>query len=403
MERIESTCVTFVAAPAEQMMVKGQSYYTTADGLRLLEVHGIQSEADKADRLVARWSDDNGRTWSAGEERMPTRPHPKGTHRVGIERAYADPGSGRCLFLWVEGVLPTDHPLEGNRQMTPFYAVSEDGGRTRTHAGALVCEGADYDEQHPLPGVVVGKAGMSLGERGSRPITRPDGTIVVPIHAAHLGPDGCYHNPGGGYTFSDCMTLLGTWQEDGTLAWEASERVVGDPSVSTRGFVEPTIAQLADGTILMVMRGSNDARPDELTGHKWQARSTDGGRTWDAPRPWTYGDGTAFYSPSACSQLLPWRDGRILWIGNICEANSRGNDPRYPLVLGEVDPATGLLDRASVRVIDDLRPEDEGFIGLSNFYAREDRETGELLLHLTRSCPGRRWEGDALLFRMRVD
>lgn len=401
MKRIASTCETFVAAPADGTMVKGQSYYTTVDGLRLMAVHGIQSEADKADRLVRRWSKDNGRTWSAPEELVPTHPHRDGTHRVGIERAYADPGSGRCLFLWTEGVLPTDHPLESNRHRVPFYAVSDDGGRSRTHAGPLICTG--HKEEHPLPGVVMGKAGMSLGERGSRPLSRPDGALVVPIHAAHVGPDGTYANPGGGYTFSDCLTLLGTWQADGRLAWEASARVVGDPALSTRGFIEPTLAPLADGSLLMVMRGSNDARPDELPGHKWQVRSADGGRTWDGPRPWTYDDGSAFHSPSACSQFVPWRDGRLFWVGNLCDANPRGNNPRHPLVLGAVDPATGCLVRASVRIIDDLRPEDGGSVGLSNFYAREDRETGELLLHLTRSCPGGRWEGDALLLRMGVD
>jgi hypothetical protein len=176
---------------------------------------------------------------------------------------------------------------------------------------------------------------------------------------------------------------MGRWQEDGRLAWTASERIVGDPNRTTRGMIEPTIAELVDGSILMVMRGSNDARP-ELPGHKWMARSWDGGQSWTVPEPWTYEDGQAFHSPSACSQLILHSSGRLLWMGNICERNPAGNRPRYPIVLGEVDLGSGLLIRDSVAVIDDRQPGEDERLTLSNFYVREDRETGDLLLHLPR-------------------
>ena len=57
-----------------------------------------------------------------------------------------------------------------------------------------------------------------------------------------------------------------------------------------RGLVEPTIAELADGRLMMVMRGSNDA-DNELPSHKWRALSADGGQNWGAVEPWTYSDG----------------------------------------------------------------------------------------------------------------
>ena len=50
------------------------------------------------------------------------------------------------------------------------------------------------------------------------------------------------------------------WQPDGTMAWTASERIVADPAQTTRGVLEPTIAFLADGRLMMVMRGSNAKR-----------------------------------------------------------------------------------------------------------------------------------------------
>ena len=197
------------------------------------------------------------------------------------------------------------------------------------------------------------------------------------------------------------MLLIGRWREDGRLAWRCSERIVGDPERSSRGLIEPTIAELEDGSLLMVMRGSNDARPD-LPGHKWMARSRDGGESWSAPEPWRYADGEAFYSPSACSQLIPHVDGRLLWMGNICAENPRGNSPRYPMILGEVDRETGLLIRDSVAAVDDRGAEEDERLTLSNFYTREDRETGELLLHLPRFYGGGRRETDLLLYRIAV-
>lgn len=248
----------------------------------------------------------------------------------------------------------------------------------------IIHEGAGYDSVHHLPGITVGKNMVMLGDLGERPLTRSDGTILVPVQSSPTGPDGNYHNPGAGFTYSDVLVLFGTWKPDKRLSWTASQRLAGDPERSTRGLIEPTIAELSDGRIVMVMRGSNDARP-ELPGHKWVSFSDDGGNTWSAATPWTYEDGSAFFSPSACSQLIPYSDGRILWVGNICETNPKGNRPRYPLVLAEVSPNTGGLIRSSVSVIDDKRPEDSDSLTLSNFYVRVDRETKELVLYLPRA------------------
>lgn len=132
---------TFVAAPEPESLVKAQSYYTQTAGVRLMSFHGVHSKPDKSDIQVVRVSEDNGRTWCKGEACVPIRPHANGTYRMGLERVYPDPATGRTLILWVAGVLPTDNPLEGLRQMMPFYAVSCDGGRTRSHNGPLVCEG----------------------------------------------------------------------------------------------------------------------------------------------------------------------------------------------------------------------------------------------------------------------
>ena len=114
------------------------------------------------------------------------------------------------------------------------------------------------------------------------------------------------------------------------------------------------------------------------------ARSLDGGDTWTKPQPWQYDDGSSFFSPSACSQLLAHSNGKLYWIGNISTQNPRGNRPRYPLVLGEVDQDTGCLRRTSITRIDDRRQDESELLTLSNFHAREDRETNNLIVLLPR-------------------
>ena len=396
----------FVPSPRPGTAVLGGSYYTTPEGRELVSVHSLTSRSDTVDVAFVRRSEDNGSTWSSPEEWPMRFDHPEGTGRRHVRGGYVDRGTGRYLQVWTEGVLPTDDPLEGMRRWTLHYAVSEDGGRTRAVEEQIVHAGAEYDATRHLPGVTVGRNCVMIGDLGQVPLTRSDGVILVPVQSSPTGPDGDYHNPGAGFTYTDCLLLMGRWQGDGRLSWTCSERVVGDPARTTRGVIEPTIAELDDGRILMVMRGSNDARP-ELPGYKWMALSADGGQSWTAPEPWTYGDGEPFFSPSACSQLIPWRDGRLLWMGNICADNPRGNGPRYPIVLGEVDRCSGLLRRESVRVIDDRAAGEGEETTLSNFYAREDRDTGELVLHLPRfgergTAAPARWSTDLSLLRVAV-
>jgi hypothetical protein len=112
--------------------------------------------------------------------------------------------------------------------------------------------------------------------------------------------------------------------------------------------------------------------------------SRDGGDTWTEATPWTYENGTAFYSPSACSELLPHSNGKLYWLGNITNENPKGNRPRYPIVIGEVNQDTGLLIEETVTIIDDRQPGENERMTLSNFHAREDRETGHIVVFLPR-------------------
>ena len=200
----------------------------------------------------------------------------------------------------------------------------------------------------------------NFGDRTCRPIRTSAGRILLPVQISPLGPDGEYHNPGGGYTYHDSAFVIGTWRDDDTISWDLSERIVQDPRRSTRGAIEP-----------------------------WRSAAASPS---DDP----------FHSPSSCSQLFRHSNGTVYWIGNITPQNSAGNRPRYPLVVGEVDPETHLLRRDTLCTVDDRGPGESEETTLSNLLVDEDRETGELLVFVPRLFTRRQgdWTADTVLHRL---
>jgi hypothetical protein len=364
--------------------VSATTFYTRPTGVDLLSAHEIMRRSDTVEVAHLRYSKDNGRTWEDGEELPTYGVRPGAKLRRMWRGAAVDPFTGRFLRFYIEALLPTDNPLEGFWRWVVRYAVSEDGGMTWYLDEEIICAGKEFNAAHPVPGVNVGHNCVMIGDQACKQIFLADGTLIVPVIVSPVGPDGHYYNPGGGYTYSDAAVLRGHWAVDGRhMEWELSQLVKGDPQRSTRGMDEPTVAPLADGRLLMVIRGSNDKKPS-LPGRRWVAYSSDQGRTWTKPEYWTYTSGNFFFSPAASSQLITLTSGRLFWLGNICPKNPTGNRPRYPFVIGEVDRHTGLLDQGSVRVVDDRGPDDSAMLQLSGIAAREDRETGEIVLNLTR-------------------
>lgn len=357
------------------------------------------TRSDTIDDAWFRRSEDHGRTWSKPEPWVTGEKRPEGMFRRHPRTGYVDPRTGRCIEMWIEGVLPTDDPLEGMRQWRLFYSI--DGGAPRQ----VIHKGAEYDAAHPLPGIWLGKNSAMIGDMPCVPVTARDGRILVPLSVSLIDGQGKLRNPGGGYTYHDSAFLIGTWHGKGRgsgLDWEMSEHVSLPLEASTRGSDEPTLAVLPDGRVMVLLRASNDVRPHQ-PGYRWVAFSSDHGRRWTKPVPWTYDTGENFFSPSACSQLVAHSSGRLFWLGNITPVNPRGNRPRYPFVMGEVDRRTGLLLKGSVRTVDDRGPGDHERMTLSNFYATEDRETREIRLHMTRMVALENgWQGDALLYRIPV-
>ena len=358
-------------------------------------VHGTIYASPDGVRLVGRGhvSDDNGRTWG------PYRPTPD--FSAGLPHGYrreevtsvVDPSNGRLVLIVNALDTPGLDPkaVEPRISLSTYYLryrVSEDAGRTWLFDEPIVSEG-DFAPDRPFAGIRIGANALFLGDAGSIPLVTRTGRILVPIQATMLDKDGKLWNPTGANTYTDVFVAIGTWAEKARLRWRASERVQVDPARSTRGLIEPTLAQFADGRILMVMRGSN-AGNAELPSRRWFAVSADEGERWTEPKPWTYDDGQTFFSPSSMSTLVKHSSGRVFWVGNVSDANCRGNSPRWPVIMGEVDPQSLTLLRRSVLTVDTKHPEDEsrGRLDLCHFRVLEDRQTREFVLTYPRSHNG---------------
>ena len=390
----------FVSSPRQGVLCWAFSWYAQRDGARKMRYAMHLTRSDTVDAATVELSDDHGDTWRFARD-LNTGEHIEGgTIRRHPRAGWVDPRNDRMILLTTQGVLPTDYPLEGMKRWRLRYAVSLDAGRTLAHEDWVIQKGG-HTAENPIDGVWYGRNGFMIGDFGCQPILTRGGAILVPFQLSPLGVDGQYDNPGGGLTYHESGVLIGSWRDQTHLEWDLGETVRNSPGRSTRGCVEPTIAQFPDGRVLMVMRGSNDAKP-WLPGRRWFSVSRDEGRTWSPVEPWTFSDGKEFFSPSSMSQLLWHSNGQCYWLGNISPVNPRGNLPRKPLVIARVDPASLRPIRESVFVVDDGQPTDRSEPYLSNFMAHEDRRNGDILLNMSRLFAQGEgdWTSDAYLYRI---
>ncbi|NLV45889.1 MAG: exo-alpha-sialidase [Candidatus Hydrogenedentes bacterium] len=353
-------------------------------------------------------SADNGCTWVQQAPQPDfTTGLPENYRRIPYP-GFVDPVNGALLTVMLamdrEDVDRAVHePKETATDSYIRYRVSLDGGKTFLFDEPVIQEGG-YDFKHPLEGLYLGKNAIFLGDMGCRPIRTKQGRIIVPTQMTVLNVEGALETFGSGWDYYQCLMLIGTWKDDHRLAWTVSEPIPADPERTVRGLYEPTLAEMPDGRILCVMRGSNGLKKDpeyQLPSHKWYCVSTDGGFHWSKPEPWRYSNGKEFFSPSSMSQIIHHSNGRYFWIGTISPTNCRGNAPRWPLVMGEIDPASMMLIEESVITIDTKGDGDPDGLQLSNFYAFENRDTGDIVLPMQRWVPQDQYEW--VLYRMGVE
>ena len=154
-----------------------------------------------------------------------------------------------------------------------------------------------------------------------------DGTAYYPIV--------CYRH-GAQYSFNLGGLCL-MRRDPATGQWAASTQQYIDPELSSRGILEPDVAVLSNGNLLLVCRGSNTAT---APGRKWVSVSTDGGRTLSPVEEFRYSDGSRFYSPSSFHRLFRCsKNGILYWLVNITPEPPKANGPRYPLYIAQIDEA----------------------------------------------------------------
>jgi hypothetical protein len=348
--------------------------YAGHEGLRRFEVLTYQVFDDVYQDAQRRYSEDNGKTWTAWERDPEVDIVCAGdcSHQrfvpTGPSRGCYDPESGLTVQPYSLATFagdPRKTGLRGTNYHT-FIRTSADNGRSWTEAGMIrYQDGPDYD-----------------------PAKLRDPAFLNTNYAVF------YYNiipaPGGGVMFPADTTggarvFAGRWDK-GTARyhWTAGALVSILPKLS--GYVaEPWLAVLGDGRILLDLRGTNAGTEPRAPGRHWYSLSRDGGKTWTEPVDWRYDDGAQFFSPATMAKILRHsRTGKLYWFGNISPGQTSGNSPRYPFYIAEIDETGPALKRATLTVIDDYdSARHTAAVQFSNFYVFENRETQEFEIYLS--------------------
>ena len=357
-------------------VIEVNTAYRRREGTALLQNYGSLVASDAWGRYYERTSEDNGQTWSDPTVSFEPKKTAEGVQRWNEGAIFLDEEKD-CLLhfnnysLFPEGMCSRS-VLESTRILVRKYSNE---GRCFSEPQQIIQRG--HDEVNWAEGVTFGKNCMHISFPA--PLKTRRGKILLPV--ARMPMDAV---AGEGPIPCEAGFLIGEWVGD-DIEWDLSGMVSIDPRVSSRGLCEPALAELPDGSILMVMRGSNMgiAAP----GRRWRSVSDDGGHSWSKPEPLQYDTGETFFSPASGSRLIrSSRNEKLYWIGNIVPENPQGNEPRYPLQIAEVDEKKAAIKKDSVAIIDDKQPEDDHAVHLSNFRVYEDRVTGEFVLNLARIC-----------------
>jgi len=184
----------------------------------------------------------------------------------------------------------------------------------------------------------------------------------------------------------EVVTVIGEWTTQNDLAFRLGQPFSLEPERSSRGLDENTLIELPDSRIAAICRGDNSAFPDK-PGYKWLSFSADDGNTWSSPTPFPATGGDPIESGANGSALFrSLKNGRLYWLGNLALRGERakGNWPRSPLCLVEVQEQPFALRRDTLFVVDERGYNDSPRVQMSNFRFYQDRETGDLLIFLTR-------------------
>ena len=347
----------------------------------------VKGYGDSPQNPHQRISLDNGRTWS------PLKAQPSWmTYKEKVTIldwkfcGMYDPASDRLVALSIHHVRDM---RQGPPRMIYNHALvrtSTDGGQTFGNTQTLKYEeGDDLDPKNELNPKYLEN---NTGYPGQSILRLRNGNLLIPVINAKIPDDVPDETsprarwPSKGTIGSVCYS--GRWDKaQQEYVWQAGKPVWLPRSIAFNGLLEPDVAELSDGRILIVWRIT---KTKDGVAHKWFSVSNDGGMTFGQPQIFGYSDGTKFFSTSTFHRLFRSRKtGLLYWIGNIAaEAPTNAGHPRYPLVIGEVDEATLGLRKETVTTIDTRHPGEGQNLQLSNFWTIENTATLDLEIYLTR-------------------
>ena len=377
----------FVVAMAYTSQTKPILQETVHDGLR----------EDNGKKHICR-SEDNGKTWTViGEDNWEEKrgdrtarrdagsSHIDPTHNILIqffsEAEYGPEGDYDSFGPGVDGM-----PLQA-RTGRIVYRFSRDEGQSWTPMKHLIQKGLEYDQTHWADGLYCGKNMGFFGEL-MRVTQTSDGSLILPICFYYLGEDGAvvkYPDRFGEVIWPSMASasFRGRWREDlSDIDWEMSNHLMS-PEHLGYSLDEPAVAEMDDGTLMMLMRSSSTAR-QTMTGVKFFSISRDGGRTWGPAVPFTYPDGSFVHSPGSVPHLFRCsKNGKVYAIGNFLPGPCRMSDPRYPLSIVEVDQKYFWAIPETETVIADREHRHPKFVRFSNWQRIEDQISRNPVIYMT--------------------
>ncbi len=349
--------------------VTGFITYIDAKKPILMHCHGWTQYSDGYDDYSVSISEDNGRTWSNEEVRWKSETTPEGRIRYGEPAAFFDKDTGKLIVLIDRTLYPND-----KLNVDTDYMLVLD---------IFDCKRRRWAPRRELSFPGQRSPAMSF----SFPIKTRSGRLLFPGMRKTLGPDGKpVHYKGTWAPVDEVVTVIGEYRKNKEIEWHLGKPLQISPEISSRGLDENTLAELPDGRIAAVCRGDNSAFRDH-PGYKWLAFSSDGGESWSEPRPLPATGGPPIESGANGSALFrSIRNGRLYWMGNLALDGERANAnwPRSPLVIAGVQEKPFALKRETIFVVDRRGSGDSPKVQLSNFRFYQDRETGDVVIFLTR-------------------
>jgi len=366
-------------------------------GLKREESLRYEVASDWYEGGMVRSSQDNGRTWSDWQSASVVNDVGDGCVKEQAPVAWCYDPVAEKMIRFIHDRFVRGQGPEVLRKLWDtgeksfydhgFWQFSSDQGETWSPMQQLCYENERYDPDELSPSVESLQANQMYASYDA--IVTRDGAIVYPVAEVPLE----ISEAGAMEQVEGIRCFIGRWDAVvQAYLWEVSDPVAVPHRVSGRGLLEPAIAELADGRLLLEMRGSTESVEVkwkgrvESQGRRWISVSEDGGRSWSPVSDLQYDVGGRFYSPSAFSSFLRHsRTGKLYWFGNITPTPPKGNLPRYPLYFAEMNESIPALKKETLTVIDDYdKQRDSPEIQFSNFRILEDRETGNIELYMTR-------------------